>query len=123
MTNTNQDFSIREGEDAVVAITITDENGTPIDLTNYTLKWQAARSRKQVTPLIEKTDDTGGGLVVTDALNGELDLVLDSIDTEGIVGSLYHEMAILDVDDKLKVVLTGIMTVFDSRVRFTAPTP
>ncbi len=77
------------GDLETISLLLTDE-GAPLDLSPYTEITFRVESLFPVPPtvppsaLFEKTL-TGGGIVVTDAVGGALDVLLEPADTSGIV--------------------------------------
>jgi len=62
------DWHFTQGEDAVLQLTYKDDTGTPIDLTNYTVRSQG-REEYQSDDTLFAVDTTGGGITL-DAPNG-----------------------------------------------------
>lgn len=54
------------------------------DITQDTFTFTAKRNAKDALPLIQKTSDTGEGIVKTDAVNGEGEIEILPNDTMGI---------------------------------------
>lgn len=118
MAVTSQKDTMWAGNKRVQRFTVTDEDavGSPAkDLTGFTAKWalsrfNAAGTEFLTTPVVTKTTG-GGGIVITDATNGILEVTLDVADTSALFGTFYFELEVVDGSSNPLVVATGTLTI------------
>lgn len=108
----DQVVSMRRGTSREIVIPVTDENGTPIDLTNATARWWVGKSVNSTGAdiIIEKTTGGGGGITITQ-VNGiwQLNIAVLPADTETDQPRLsyYHEAEVTDQASNVYVVASG----------------
>lgn len=117
MTDLNQDFDVFSGEAKTVKFTLTDKriNGNPpLDLTNLTIEWVAVKASSACsfvgTADIEKCSVTGD-IIITDAINGLCEFVLDGPDTESLFGAFMHQLSVVDTLGNPSVATSGFVTI------------
>lgn len=96
----------------LVVSVVNDDTGEPEDLTEVELHWQASRgtaTKFSLTPVLTKS--IGSGITVIDAINGELEIMLDADDTENLSGTYYHELLLIDVTGDQQNLLADTFTV------------
>jgi hypothetical protein len=87
-----QDFEIRQGDKLPIDFTITEADGeTARDVTGASFSWSVAKTRGAAA-LIEKDDDSGGGIVAIDLTIGRIRINLLAVDTEDLEGAYLHEL-------------------------------
>lgn len=87
-------FSVYAGDDVELDLTILKTDGTPYDLTGcQEVNYAIARDRKSAA-LVTKT--LGSRITITDAVNGKVQIVITSTDTEALDGTYYHEVQVVD---------------------------
>ena len=95
MTATDQDIDdLTAGDSPRLVFPVTDSAGVAVDLTGMTARWVLAPTRG-ATPVIDKTSG-GGGVVITDAVNGRLRVELSPTETEPLRGRYFHELELTD---------------------------
>lgn len=109
-TLTDQDFSMYEGDDFILQVTVKDVNGVVVNLTGLVAaRWWFAHGLGQAA-LLQKA--LGSGITVVGAVNGRIDVTLVPADTAGLGGATYrHELEITDVANTVHTVVVGDMTV------------
>jgi hypothetical protein len=109
----NQNFILWKGDDKTIQFTIEDAT----NVTDFTAKWHLAATPTS-TKLITKTSDVGGGIT----FNANKVLIsLESSETDDSVttipeGLYYHELELVDDDDKRTIAAIGIVDVRNTRV-------
>ena len=103
------------GEDKTLEITILqDDHQTPQDITNWQMSWVLTNWRKEVK--VSK-NTVGGGIALSDPVNGVLNVQLAAGDTGGLIGSAarsyYHE---LKRTDSAEVLVFGNVYLYKSAV-------
>ena len=103
------DFELFQGDTKRINFTLTKADGTALDLTGATIRWEASKLKAgglfSSTPVIVKTDQDG--IEVVDALNGFLTVTLPPEDTLPISGDFYHELETTDVSGDVATVFSG----------------
>lgn len=115
MPHQTQDIADHHQGDALdITVTVEKSDGTAKDISNanaieYYIKDQLADS--DANALLTKTL-SGGGVTITDATNGKLEISIETGDTSGIaVGSKSHLLRVEDSDGDRVTVFTGSFTV------------
>lgn len=106
----------------LIVTVVNDDTGDPEDLTDVQLTWQCSRGtadKFSATPILTKT--IGQGITVTDAFNGEIEILLDTDDTETLTGTFYHELLMVDVTGDQQNVIADTFTVKRRLVKPPAP--
>lgn len=99
------DFTMYAGDTKALVVTVKDETGTVVDLTDATIVWSLAKSPRS-TVLVSK--QAGAGIVIeTPASAGILTITMDAEDTADLEGRHYHEVEITDQQDRVSTVFTG----------------
>lgn len=113
MTETKQDFTMREGDTVRIEDTVENDDGTARDLTNHTIQFVLSRYNG-AEPAIEYTD-TDTAVQITDAANGKLAVDLDNADTDGLadtdVSDYYYEIELTDSSGSSHTVTVGTITI------------
>lgn len=109
MTICQQDFTTFQGDPQTVTVEVYGQDAEhPLDLSAATnIEWSV------------KFDDNftvtktmlGGGILVSDAAQGVVNILLDAVDTRPWLGIFPHQMAIIDDVGNRSVVMNGVMTV------------
>ena len=103
------DFELFQGDTQRVNFTLKKADGTALDLTGATLRWEASKLKGvgvfSSTPVLTKTDQDG--IDVVDPLNGFLIVSLSPEDTASISGDFYHELEATDVSGDVATVFSG----------------
>ena len=100
-----QNFSMYQGDDVRLGVTLVDAAGVPVSLVGATLKWGIAKKASDGTPLLLKT--IGSGITVLDPAAGSFEVALVPADTQSYVGDYYHEVELTDAGGKRLTVMTG----------------
>ena len=116
MTETNDDLVIYANTKHVLAFSVlnADDNDNPLPLTGLTVQWSLARKTErgyegQATVF---KDTTSGGITVTDAPGGKLEVSIDPADTEALLGDFHQELEVVDGVGRGVVVAVGNVTIF-----------
>lgn len=87
-------IEITKGSDAVVKMTIRDENGDNKDLTNVTdIEFKIKGTSTTVSKSI-----TGGGVSITNITKGKAEAVLDETDTGALKGGSNQDVTVIVTD-------------------------
>ena len=106
MTAINQNFSLVQGDDHDVVISVFDDEGEDIDLgTVDTIDWQCADPAGTV--IISKT--LGSGITV-ESVN-DMRIVLPRAETVNLSRIKYRHRARVTIADQLSTVTLGVMSV------------
>lgn len=107
-------FSLYQGDDHTLTVTVKDTSGSVVDISGSTIKWQAARKTGGTSVISYTTSDN---ISITDGSNGEFQVTIDASDTESLRGLYYHEAEVTFSDSTISTVLTGWMTVTPVHIR------
>ncbi len=108
MTEYNQDFQMKSGDDRVLRFTNTDDGGGALDLTTGSLKWGLSPVKGfSGVPTVSKI--SGSGIVVEgDPTLGICLVDLDPADTAGLKGRFIQELEYIDGAGKVSTLATGV---------------
>lgn len=110
MASINQDFTMYEGNSKRINVTLTEADGSPVNLIGSTIRWVLKKNVYDATTLIIK--DTNLGIVAdADLTTGKFTIKLVPADTNGHVGTLYHEAELEDSLGNITTILTGNITI------------
>lgn len=78
------------GKDYVLQFTVEDSDGVAVDITGYAISWSMfpkllTEGAATIPSFAAKT--VGSGITLTDATNGILQVVIDDVDTDVLVGT------------------------------------
>jgi hypothetical protein len=103
---------IFQGNDRTIDVTVRDATGNALDLTNATLDYQLSPRDDESTQLVSLSD--GGGINVTSAADGELEIVLTNTDTDLAPDIYVHELRVTLPSGKVFTVFHETVTVKNS---------
>ena len=108
MTEYNQDFQMKSGDDRVLRFTNTDDGGGPLNLTAGTLRWGLS-AVKGFTGVPAVSKESGSGIVVEgDPTLGICLVDLDPSDTAALKGRFIQELEYTDGAGKVSTLSTGV---------------
>jgi hypothetical protein len=110
MTISGQNVDIIQGESRKVEVTVTDQNGNLLDISNSAICWAVF---KQSDSVFTKTVDNG--IKLTDPTKGIFEITVAHEDTLNLIGSYKHECRLTDIDGNSSVIFTGSFNVFASK--------
>lgn len=90
------DFTITRGDDELLTAQITEE-GLPASLVDATVTFTAKRHPDYAAALISKSSEPEGGILITDAAGGVIEIDIARTDTQGLPApvDLYYDIAVL----------------------------
>lgn len=110
MVKEHQDVTMVSGDTLDIQITVTDQDGTAVNLTDHTINWALCTNQNTTPPLVVKS--TGGyGVTITNAVGGVFKVALVPTDTAAFSGIYYHEAVITQPTGEKYTVTTGYMTI------------
>ena len=114
MTELNQDIVHVKGDSREVTITVVDEAGDPVDITDCSVRWRAVTYASGVSaPITKSTAAATISLVRVDGATDELDafrfniLPADTISVD--VGSFRHEAEVVDLLGNVSTTTKGFL--------------
>lgn len=113
LTAKNQNAEIIAGDSKQIVVTVTNTDGSLVDLTASTVKW-AMKHNPVMTNVVYK--DTTAGITISNATGGEFTIQIDPTDTTGLTGDFYHEAELTDQTGNVSTVMTGRITILASGV-------
>lgn len=103
--------SFYSGDTQNIVVNIVDENGNAVDLSGSTFKWEMVM---RPTSLIK--DSSLGEIVVTDTINGILQIKLLPEDSQNITGVYSHELQMTDAQGDITTVLQDKIRILKSLI-------
>ncbi len=107
--------SIKRGDTEYLYVTITKpEDGTPQDITNNRLVFEARLVKTDVSPFLIKTSDLGGGIEKTNALNGEATITINKEDMLPLIKNttLHCQLSSIDAQGRPNTILFKLPVLF-----------
>jgi hypothetical protein len=106
MAETNQNFSMYQGETKNLVVNVTKEDGTALDLTGSTVTWALRQRMSSMSNLITKS--TPNQITIS---SNTLTVHLIPSDTTSLKGSFYHECKMTDTSGNVSELFTGLATI------------
>lgn len=106
----DQPVTMRRGTSREIIIPVTDENGTPLDLTNASARWWVGQSVDATGAEIIIEKSTADGIAITKVgTTWQLNIAVFPLDTETQEPRLsyYHEAEVTDQAGSVYVVASG----------------
>ena len=108
------DFTMFAGDTKRLRFTLTDgdSDGAALDISDTVVTWQASKgnaARFSAVPALTKT--MGGGVTVTDEMNGKVTVELLPADTQALNGTFYHELQVVDASGDVATAYSGVFQV------------
>lgn len=110
------DISLFQGDDFGYLISLTNQDGTPLNVVGYVFASQAKTSYY--------TPNVAANLMITatDAINGNCTLSLDSANTANLpAGSYVYDVTMKDTTNTTSRILNGLMIVIAGVTNITPP--
>lgn len=102
------------GDTGIINVDVDIPGGGDKDLTNAEITFALAEYAGG-TPVVEKDNVGGGGVTITDAQAGQVQITLDPSDTEGLGDSdgidYYYEVEATDQNSNVSTTTTGNFTI------------
>lgn len=109
------DFTMYQGDTKILEVTVKDEAGDVVNITDTTIRWQLSKSARTVPPLLSK--ETGDGITIVDGAAGRFDVALDPEDTVDLSARSYYHEAEIDDAGVISTVLTGKATIRQALIK------
>ena len=117
------DVTMYVGDYKILDISVVDENGAAVDVTNFSIRWGMSKSVSRAK-LIEKTNDYDGGIILVSGAPDKFQVIIEETDTEGFrSGDYYHEAEITDVGGHPSTVMSGTFTLLPTLLKPPAVSP
>ena len=112
MTKRNQDFTMWRGDRKNIIIQVVDSEENVVNITGASIVWI------MLNPINELDKSTaGGGIVLSDAPNGEFTIVIMPSDTEDFEGEYYyHEAEVTDYLGNVSTVTVGSVALMQDAI-------
>lgn len=109
MVSTGQNATMVSGDTLVIQITVTDETGTAVNLTDHDIDWILTTSKNSSTPILSKA--VSSGITITNAASGIFQVTMDPVDTADLHGDYWHEACITTPTLQKYTVTNGYITI------------
>jgi len=114
MTSKGQNIDdYTQGDDLVIEVTIKDEDGDRVDVSGASFRYGVAEKLGE-DPIFEKT--TSDGISIVDGPSGEIEIEIDSSDTETLQGFYRHELELVNSSGEVSTVVIGNIEIVDQIV-------
>jgi hypothetical protein len=114
MAAKGQNFEIFQGDTKRLVISVQHPDGSPYNLTGYSVRWVIYFPTTRALLLERAT--SGGGITVPVPTNGEILIDLVPTDTENAIPRIYnHECEIQTSSTNVHTVCVGIVTILYSK--------
>jgi hypothetical protein len=115
MTTTGQNCYVFQGNTHTM-IVVVENDGVPVDLTDYDATWVVYNSTTKET-VLTKTTASGGGITIPTPANGEVVISLLPSDTESITPREYNQQLDIELDENtIYTASTGKFIVLYSQI-------
>lgn len=116
MAREDQDDAFYAGNRRTLRYSIDDQDnpGQKLNLSGLTFKWALVNKRSDgtydLTPILQKTS-AAGGIAVTNAATGALEVYLLDADSASLAGDYYYQLEATDGDGNKMMLATGTLTI------------
>ncbi|MDI6872557.1 MAG: hypothetical protein QME79_14635 [Bacillota bacterium] len=104
-------LSVHRKNDLALQVSLQDESGAALNITGAALTFVV---RSLAAAVITKTTEPGGGITVTDAAAGKVEVTLTNADTDLPAGTYDYELLVTDSAGRRYTALEGPFTVLPS---------
>jgi len=105
MANTSVFFTVFEGDDQNLNVTVLDDSGNVVNISSAsTIDWKMS-TNESTSPSISKS--LGGGITITDGPNGVFQIALSGSDTDGLASGTYYQASRITLASNLSHVAVG----------------
>tara|TARA_R110002126_G_scaffold14054_6_gene59790 strand:+ start:182 stop:529 length:348 start_codon:yes stop_codon:yes gene_type:complete len=105
MANTSVFFTVFEGDDQNLNVTVLDDAGAVVDISSASaIDWKMSTD-EMTSPVVSKT--LGAGITVTDGPNGVFQVALVGADTDGLDTRTYYQASRITLAANLSHVAIG----------------
>lgn len=111
MTATGQNFTMYQGDDKVLEVTVLDDNDNIVNISNTNLAYVVYRQTSEDI-VIQKT--TTSGIDITAPSSGIFQITLNPVDTLSLKGHFLHECELKDVEGRITTIFTGHVDIYRS---------
>jgi len=112
MTHNEQPIEgYHSGDTLRLSVDVEDEDGNAVDIRNADIRFEIAQDESSGTAVVEKDNVGGGGVSITDGLNGTFVVEILPSDTSDLAGTFPYEIEITDTSSDVATVLTGTISV------------
>lgn len=114
MPHNEQNIGDYHAGDALdIVCTVEDDSGATIDISNANdIRWLLKENSTDTdTDALLDKNLAGGGVEITDAINGEFTVHIATDDTSGMVGQKHHRARLTDSDGDRSTVFHGTFTI------------
>jgi len=106
--------TIHKGNKIQISLEVQTEDGDAYPLTDCDLKFSVKKAESETTARIEKTSAEGGGIEITDELQGEATITIDEEDTQDLIsGAFVCDVELTDASDKPQTIYKDFFLVLD----------
>jgi hypothetical protein len=99
------------GDTLRLIVTTEDSDGNAVDIRDTDIRFEVQQDQSSGTALIEKDNVGGGGVSITDGVNGKFVVEIDPSDTEDLSGTFPYEVEITDTNGDVATVLIGTINI------------
>jgi hypothetical protein len=100
---TDQNTSVVQGDTHILDVTVTQRDGTPVDLTDTAIEYTLAKPGDGITATKTRDDD----ITVTDAVAGAFEVAFTPTQTAALTGRYQHEAELTDSSGDVATVFSG----------------
>jgi hypothetical protein len=104
------------GDSYNLNFTIRDKAGAVVDITGCAFKYQIAKEVGK-TAKVSKSTDVSGEIVILDAPNGRVRVVLKPADTAALKGDFIHELQMTDAGLDVSTVVQGACVIDNDQIQ------
>jgi hypothetical protein len=108
---TRQISGYHSGDTMRLRCTVQDEDGDVVDIRDADITFALAQNQTSSSVIFTKDNIGGGGVTITDGVNGKFLVEIEPSDTASLDGTFPYEIEIVDTDGDVATVLTGSLVV------------
>jgi hypothetical protein len=117
MTHNEQPIEgYHSGDTLRITVNVEDEDGNAVDIRNADIRFEIHQDESSGAVVVSKDNVGGGGVTITDGLNGTLKIEIEPSDTAALSGRFPYEIEITDTSSDVATVVTGTISINDDLI-------
>ena len=114
MTAASYDITVERGADKSIPITIQDSNQQGVDITGWVFTFTVKESYDDNSATLILDNGSNGGITITNATAGQLNIVITDTQTRGLTAKVYiYDLKATKPDGTDEYILVGELNVLD----------
>ena len=116
MTAVHDSFTLRQGQDATLTVTVTDTAGDAVDLTGASVRFVMGRNYTDSFAVDSNASPQSATATVSNGSGGIITVLISDTVMDDLIGDYLYEVKVTDASGNESVVTEGTITVKDTLI-------